>query len=183
MNFPSKWIRAAALASCLTLLVTTPGFGQDADEQKAVDAAHSRLVAVLDKTDDMFYKTVKNENGTTSYTIVWEQDGEISKIVLVLRKLGTYNNEPVFGLLAFSVVAETEKSFPPAVIKLVTVETDKCGVGAFTMPESFDTVYVESTMPSDTLEPSQIWITCAYMHENRVAMKKKIEQILAASAR
>lgn len=88
----------------------------------------------------------------------------------------------MFGLLAFSVVAETEKSFPPAVIKLVTVETDKCGSGAFTMPELSITVYVESTMPSDTLEPSQIWITCAYMHENRVALKKKIEQILAASA-
>lgn len=183
MNFPCNLIQTALLASCLSFFATTDAFGQEKDEQQAVDAAHSRLVATLDQTEDLFYKTVKNDNGSSSYTIMWEQDGEVSKIVLVLNKLGTYRNEPVFGLLAFSIVAETEKSFPPAVIKLVTVKTDSCGLGAFTMPESFDTVYVTATMPSDTLTPSQIWITCAYIHENRLELKKEIEQIVAASTK
>jgi hypothetical protein len=176
-------IQTALLACCLTFFTTNVGFCEDQDEQKALEAAHSRLVAALDQTEDLFYKTVKNDAGSTSYTIVWEQDGEISKIVMVLNKLGTYRNAPVYGLLAFSIVAETEKSFPPAVIKLATVKTDSCGLGAFTMPESFDTVYVTATMPSDTLTASQIWITCAYIHENRLELKKEIEQIVAASAR
>ncbi len=183
MYFLSNVIRTSLLAACLTVSLTTDSFGQDQDEQKAFEAAHSRLVAVLDKTDDMFYKTVKNDEGSTSYTLVWEQDGEITKIILVLQKLGTYKSEPVFGLLAFSIVAETDKSFPPAVIKLVTVKTDSCGLGAYTMPASFDTVYVTATMPSDTLTPSQLWMTCAYIHSNRLELKEEMEKILAASAK
>lgn len=183
MNFPSNLIRTAALAACLTLFATTAGFGQDADEQKIVDAAHSKLAATLDQTNGLFYKAVKNDNGSTNYTVVWEQDGEISKIAMVLQELGHYSGEPVFGLLAYTIVAESDKSFPPAVIKLVTIETDRCALGAFTMPESFDTVYVAATMPSDTLTAGQIWITCAFIHQNRLKMKKEIEQILAASAK
>ncbi len=183
MNFPSNWTRTAALASCLTLFVATAGFGQDADEQKIVDAAHSELAATLDLTEGLFYKAVKNDNGSTSFTVVWEQDGEISKIVMVLQELGHYSGEPVFGLLAYAIVAESDKSFPPAVIKLVTIETDKCALGAYTMPESFQTVYVAATMPSDTLTPGQVWITCAFIHKNRLKMKKEIEQIVTASTR
>lgn len=181
MNFPSNLIRTAALVFCLTLFITIDGFGQDADQQKAFDDANSRFVATLDQTDDLFYKAVKNDNGSTAYTVMWEQDGEISKIVLLLQELGHYAGDKVFGLLAFSIVAESEKSFPPAVIKLVTVESDKCALGMFTMPESFDKVYVAATMPSDSLTPGQVWITCAYIHKNRIELKKEIEQILAAS--
>ncbi len=183
MSSTSKLIPTAMLASCLAFFLSTNCFAQQSDEQQAMEAANSRLVAALDQTEDLFYKTTKNDDGSTSYAIVWEQDGEMSKIVMLLNKLGTYRGETVFGLLAFSIVADSEKSFPPAVIKLVTVKTDSCGVGAFTMPESFDRVYVTATMPSDTLTPSQIWITCAYMHQNRLELKKEIEQIVAASTR
>lgn len=180
MCMQNKSLAVIAFLSSL-LLTCASGLAQSesSDAQSALRNAESKLVAVLDNTDNLFYKTTKNGDAPTRYSVRWEEDGAVSNIVLLLRPLGTYKKEPLFGLLAYIVVAESENPFPPSVIKMVTVKSDTCVLGAYSMTENFNTIYISTTIPSDTLTPGQLWMTCSYLHMHNGEAKKEIEKIVA----
>jgi len=180
MCMRKKTLTVVALFGYLLLTcVSGRAQSESPDAQSALRNAESKLVEVLDNTDNLFYKTTKNGDAPTRYSVRWEEDGAVSNIVLLLRPLGTYKKEPLFGLLAYIVVAESDNPFPPAVIKMVTVKSDTCVMGAYSMTESFNTVYLATTIPSDTLTPGQLWMTCSYLHMHNGEARKEIEKIMA----
>jgi hypothetical protein len=183
MKFFQYVLFSLASMISLSLFLQPAAQGQDKVHDKGIEVASKEIRDVLDQVEGLFYKTTKEQDGSSSFVIVWEENGEISKIKVLVQSLGYYGQETLYGILAFSIVAESEKPFPPAVIKMVTVESDKCGLGAYTMPETFDNVIVYANMPSDTLTPGQAWLTFAYVHKNRMRLKKEIEQIVSSQAK
>ena len=177
----------------LTLLVIVSAdrsaFAKEDDKEqaaaKAREKATAQLKANLEKmSDNVFLRERTLDNGNKIFQLIWEMEGETSKITFELRELGHFRGELVYGILAYSVVASVkEGSMPPAVIKAVATKNERTGLGYFSMPEKFDTVFINMTAPSDTLTPAQLWMICAYMHQNRVGFKKEIESLLNASGR
>ncbi len=155
----------------------------DSSDQVALENA---IVALKEKlagiSDDIFLREQELESGMKIFQVIWEMDGETSKITLELRPLGQYDHKPVFGLFAYTTVAEVDNgSMPPAVIKAVATKNEKTVLGYFSMPESFDTVYMNTNTPSDTLTSGQLWMICAWLHKNRVEFKNEIDSILKAT--
>ncbi|TWT57510.1 hypothetical protein KOR42_08710 [Thalassoglobus neptunius] len=176
--------RTLATLALATLLSLSMGqFSNAQDDDAALLKAHEQLKAVLDQVDELFYKEMTTDSGVTFYNLIWEMDGETSKITFELRQLGHYSGKPVFGLLAYTTVAQTEGSMPPAVIKAVATKNETTGLGFFSMTSGFDTLYMNFTTPSDALTPAQVWMTCAYMHNNRIKMRKEVETLMSASGR
>jgi hypothetical protein len=164
--------------------VCQPVFSQDSDEDKAaLEAAHAKLKTTLNEIDGLFFKEVTTDTGYKFYQVIWESNAETSKVSFELRKLGQYGGKPVFGVLAYTTVAQSDGSMPPAVIKAVATKNVRTGIGYFSMADGFDVVYMNFTAPSDTLTAGQIWMTLAYMHDNRVEFKKEIDTLLSASGR
>lgn len=179
----SRQMTVFALAAVLLLTGSLSVTAQDQAEADALVQAHARLKESLDRVDDLFYKEMKTDAGLTFYNLIWDKDGETSKITFELRQLGHYGGEPIFGVLAYTTVAQAEGALPPAVIKAVATKNETTGLGYFSMTDSFNTVYMNFSAPSDTLTPGQIWMTCAYVHNNRIKMKKEIDSLLSASGR
>lgn len=180
------------LALTLLVIVSADGsaFAQEEKEKdqaaaEAREKATAQLKANLEKmSDNVFLRERTLDNGNKIFQLIWEMDGETSKITFELRELGHFRGDLVYGILAYSVVASVnEGSMPPAVIKAVATKNERTGLGYFSMPEKFDTVFINMTAPSDTLTPGQLWMICAYMHQNRLGFHKEIESLLNASGR
>ncbi|KAA0131505.1 hypothetical protein FYZ48_25510 [Gimesia chilikensis] len=175
------------LAFSLMFVVMANGaaFAQEKDKaaEEAREKALAKLKTNLEKmSDNVFLREQTLDNGKKFYQLLWEMDGETSKITFELRELGHFHGELVFGILAYTVVAGVEEgSLPPAVIKAVATKNERTGLGYFSMPEKFDMVFMNMTTPSDTLTPAQLWMICGYMHQNRIGFKKEIENLLNAS--
>jgi hypothetical protein len=154
---------------------------QDEDEAASWAAAHEKFVEQLDKIEGAFYKTSKSDSGNTFYTLMWEMEGETSKITIELRPVGHYANKSVFGIIVYATVIQSDSALPPAVIKAVATKSENTKLGHFSMTESFNTVYVNASLLSDNLTAGQIWMACAYVHQNRIGMKKEIDDLMAAT--
>jgi len=171
-----------AVISNVSTVVAQP---TEAEVEAAYEKAYEQLKDNINgMTQDVFLREKKLDSGRSIIELLWEMNGEATKFTIELRDLGYYSSKPLFGIFAYSVVAESSKgTMPPAVIKAVTTANESTGLGYFSMPKSFDVVYVNTTMPSDTLNPGQLWITLAYMHQNRLAFKEEVESLMGASGR
>jgi len=174
--------RILFLATLLFCVSTATAFAQDDDAIEAgLAKANEKFKSILEEVDGLFFKQAKTDSGLVYFVLMWEGEGETSKIQIELRHLGQYNGELIFGVLAYTLVAQSEGSMPPAVIKAVATMNETTGIGSVSMSEAFDTVYVNFSAPSDTMTPGQLWITCAVMHKNRIRMKNLIQEVAAAS--
>lgn len=183
--FTRNVIAASLLAVVAHLMSASAAMAQDADaaDQAAQEAAFQKLGEALKGVNGLFFKEVTTDSGYKFYQVIWESQAETSKITIELRKLGQYQGQPVYGVLMYSAVAQTEGSLPPAVIKAVATRNERTGLGYFSMPEAFNMVYVNCTAPSDTLTSGQLWMMMAYMHDNRIGFKEEISKLLSASGR
>jgi len=158
---------------------------QESDE--AMKAAHGRLTKLLDETDDLFYKTKTSKNGQPFYTVIWESEGETSKIILGLKELGHYHGQYFYAINAWAYVATSEEPMPPAVIKAISTANDTLLVGNFSCSQNFKEVYANmSGILGDSTSTSgsgSIWMYCAYLHSNRLKMKGLVDQAMAGAGR
>lgn len=179
--FHCTMLRSFLVVTLLTIACGQAAFAQTDEEKNeaALKEAHTKLKEVLDKTNDLFYKEATGDDGNPFYQLIWESDGETSKIYVELRQLGHYAGKPVFSVMVYTMVASVEGSLPPTVIKAVATKNDRTMLGYFSMPESFDSVYMNCRVPSDTLAPGQLWMMMAYMHEYRTDFKKEIEGLIS----
>lgn len=158
-----------------------------ASEENTENDAMEKALATLKEqltgiSEDLFLREQKLENGMIIYQLMWEMGGETSKITLELRPLGQYDHKPVFGLFAYTLVEGVDSgSLPPAVIKAVATRNETTMLGYFSMPKTFDSVYMNMTTPSDNLTSAQLWMICAWLHKSRVEFKTEIESILKAT--
>ncbi len=159
-------------------LAPSASFAQDDPGRKEAD---EHMQAELNKIDNLFFKTTETPAGDKMWVIMWEDSGETSKIAIELRNLGKYDNKPLFGLLAYSSVVETERPVPPAVIKAIATKNERTGLGHYSSDDAFQTIYINSTAPADNLTAGQLWIIFAYIHQNRLEFKTEIEQLMAGS--
>ncbi len=154
---------------------------QDSDE--AMKAAHVRLTKLLDETDDLFYKTKTGKNGLPFYTVVWESNGETSKIILGLKELGHYHGQYIYAINAWAYVATSEEPMPPAVIKAISTANDTLLVGNFSCSQNFKEVYANMSGMLEDSTSGSIWMYFAYLHSNRLKMKGLVDQAMAGSGR
>lgn len=159
-------------------LAPISSFAQDDSGRKQAD---EHLQSELDKIDNLFLKTSETSAGNKMWIIMWEDSGETTKIAIELRDLGKYDHKPIYGLLAYASVVETESPVPPAVIKAIATKNERTGLGHFSSDEAFQTIYINSTAPCDTLTAGQLWIIFAYIHQNRIEFKGEISQLMAGS--
>lgn len=186
--FHRNLFAAALLAVTASLFSSATVNAQDADkpDEAEREAAFQKLGETLKGIDNLFYKEVTPESGHKFYQVIWESEGETSRITIELRELGHYMGKKVFKILAYATVAQSEGSMPPAVIKAVATRNERVGLtglGHFSMPEEFNVVYVNCVVPSDTLTPGQMWMIMAYMHSNRIGFKEEIGKLMSASGR
>jgi len=176
---------AILLATAFAVMFSHPSEIFAQPEQSVEDAfkeANAELVKLLDATDNLFYKTKKNDQGGTFYTIVWESEGESSKIILGLKKLGHYNNKYVFAISAWTYVARSDDPMPPAVIKAIALESDSLLVGSYSCSKDFKQVYANMSGVLENASTGSIWMYCAYLHTNRLGLKEKVDQALAGTS-
>jgi len=180
-------MKTTQLLRCLLLAVVFAGVSfsmvsaDDEQEVISLQEAHAKLKATLDDVKNMFYKESKTKSGITYYVVMWEQDGEVSKIHLEISNLGHYEGDPIYGLSTYAVVAQADEVLPPAVIKAAITKNDACGIGKFSMTEDFDSVFFSSIVPSDNLTPAQIWMVCAYTHKNRLEFRAEMKELMSAA--
>jgi len=173
-------LKLVALAVVFAGLNPLAGWAQE-EEDPGLENAHTQFKSMLDQVDKLFYKEMKTDSGVRYYAVMWEADGELSKIQFEVRNLGKYGGEPIYGILAYSMVAQIDGSLPPAVIKSVATKNETTGMGAFSMTEDFSTVYINYSGPCDTITPGQVWLVCAFLHKNRMGMKAHIQELMSAS--
>ncbi|GAB5440813.1 MAG: hypothetical protein Fues2KO_11620 [Fuerstiella sp.] len=183
--FHRNLFAAALLAVTASLFSSATVTAQDADnpDEAEREAAFQKLGETLKGIDNLFYKEVTTDSGYKFYQVMWESEGESSRITIELRELGHYQGKKVFKILAYATVAQSEGSMPPAVIKAVATRNERTGLGHFSMPEEFNVVYINCVVPSDTLTPGQLWMIMAYIHDNRIGFKEEIGKLMSASGR
>jgi len=179
--FRNMTLRSLLTVTLLSAACSQAAFAQTQEEkdEAAGKEAHTKLKEVLDKTNDLFYKEATGKDGSSFYQLIWESEGATSKIFIELRQLGHYAGEPVFSVMVYSMVASVDGSLPPTVIKAVATKNDRTMMGYFSMSESFDSVYMNCRVPSNTLKPGQLWMILAYMHQYRTEFRKEIEGLLS----
>ncbi len=153
---------------------------EDADAA-ALKAAHAQLVNLLDQTDDLFYKAETDENGNSFYTVMWAAEGQTSRIVLGIKRLGQYAGKPIHGISAWAFVAGSDEPMPPAVIQAVAVASDSLAIGSYSCSSDLTKVYANMSGVLEGNTPGGIWMYCAYLHENRIALKEQVDQTLAGA--
>ena len=98
------------LAFSLMFVVMADGsvYAQEKDQaaEEAREKALEKLKTNLEKmSKDVFLREQTLDNGKKFYQLIWEMDGETSKITFELRELGHFQGELVFGILAYTVVS------------------------------------------------------------------------------
>ncbi len=153
------------------------GIAQESSGQSAdpVAAAFAKLESVLKQVDGLFYKVNEDDAGKKFATIVWEQEGEISKIVMGLEVLGTYDQKTVLGLSMWTEVARSDSPMAPAVIKAVASNSDLLRLSGYSTSKDFKVVYVNARGTFSEVSPGDIWMYCAYLHGSRLEMKQVID--------
>ncbi|QDT32946.1 hypothetical protein [Thalassoglobus polymorphus] len=165
------------------LVFTSSGFAQDEDAAASLAKAHEQLRAVLDNTDNLFYKSGKENDGSTFYTVIWEHNDNSVKFIATLKKLGFYDGTDIYGLSLWTYVANEENAVPPAVIKAVATTTDRLSLGSFSCSQDFTKVFANVTASLDGLTPASMWFYAAYLQSNKEAMEGIIEEAMSASGR
>ena len=152
------------------------------DAAVAKKRANDELRDLLDNTNNLFYKASKDDNGNPFYTIVWEDGGESTRIIMSVKELGHYNNKYVHSIMAWTYVIESDSPLPPAAIKAVATESDSLLVGNFSCSSDFTKVYANMTGVLTDAKPGAIWMYCAYLHSNRLDLREKIEQSMSGTS-
>jgi len=175
--------------TAVVVLVSIGNISFAQEEDAKLEAAKEKALAqlkenLLGMSDNVFLREQVLDNGVKFLQLIWQENGESTKLTFELKILGNSGGEPVFSILAYTTVAFQENgAMPPAIIKKVSTVNNQLLLGYFSMTDTFDTVYLNCTAPSDTLTSSQLWMICAYMQQNRIALKKEIDPILSASGR
>ena len=180
----SSAVRSLVIAMALVVfglnVPISPVSAQNAPDPK-LQAAEVKLEELLDKLE-LSYQRKKLPDGQKQFVFLWESAGEASKIFVNITQVGTSNTEPVFGFTAFSVVASLPEgqSLPAAVIKLVTATNDSRRIGYYSTSAQHNIAYSNCTGVLDELSSRALAYNFLYLHENRIALKKEVDRILAA---
>lgn len=180
-----KMTRSTFIALALVFGLSQSGgaYAQDTNEEDSLAQAHEQLKSVLDSTDNVFYKSGKQENGTQFYTVIWEFDKKSVKFIATLNKLGFYNGKDIYSISFWTYVVDGETSVPPAVIKAVATANDRLTLGNISCSQDFTKVYANITASLEGLTPGSMWLYAAYMASNVEGMKAIIEEATAGSGR
>lgn len=162
----------------LGLGVLSAVFAQEEEangDQAAFASAHNNFVELLNNTDNVLFKEEERE-GTKFYTVVWEHGGEMLRINIDLKELGTYNGKRIFGFSAWTLVSQSEEPVPPAVIKAVATTNDRLTIGSVSCSDDFKYVFANVTGSVEGLTPGGLWLYFAYMNENAKHMRSIVEE-------
>jgi hypothetical protein len=144
-------------------------------------AAGQQFASTLDKVDGLLYKRETLDDGLSRFQAAFENDGSVTKFTILIRYVGYFAKKPLYTAMFYAPVVDNANPLPPPVIKLVAVKSDNTSIGGLVMSEDYKRVYVTSKMPCDTLTEGQVWITLALLHDFKSAIKKEIEDVLAAA--
>ncbi|MEM8864343.1 MAG: hypothetical protein AAGF31_02220 [Planctomycetota bacterium] len=169
------------LLLAIVMNYAAPAMAQSEDEDEARANAHAKLVDLLDNTDDLFYKARKDNNGQPFYTLIWEADGETTRMILGLKQLGYYNGKYVYAISAWTYVAQSESRLPPAAIKAVAQANDSLMIGSYSCSSDFSKIYANMTGILDGATPGSVWMYCAYLHSNKMKLREAVQQAMAGS--
>lgn len=174
--------RLVALTVASLCLLATPAVAQPDGAEEAMKAAHENLVSVLDQVEDLFYKKKTTDDGSIFYTVMWEADGETTKIILGLKELGYFNSKYIYGLSAWTYVVSSDTPVPPAVIKLVASANDSLAIGSYSTSADYTNVYANMSGVLKNTTPDEIWMYIAYLHSNRMKLKQQVDQAMAGAS-
>lgn len=178
MNRLSLRTLCSLVALILGLGALSAGFAQEEEangDQADFVNAHDNFAQLLKNTDNVLFKEGERE-GIKFYTVVWEHGGEMLRINIDLKELGTYNGKQIFGFSAWTLVSQSEEPVPPAVIKAVATTNDRLTIGSVSCSDDFKYVFANVTGSVEGLTPGGLWLYFAYMNENAKHMRSIAEE-------
>lgn len=165
---------ALALAACAA---AQPSVFAQAPEQSAED---KQLEALLTGAE-LFYKKQYNENAQRwDYQVAWSDKGDTSMMAIYVRTLGTRGDGSkitvAYAWTQVGGVAQGEE-LPPGVIKAVAAFND--GLYTGNVSAAGNGVYANVGIVMTDLSADALWTYLWDLHDNRMRMKKEVDQILA----
>lgn len=141
----------------------------------------SQLEAMLESEKLFYRKQPLEDSDKNLFIVMWDQNGEVSKLTLSLKSVGHLKGETVFVVYGWTSVAEIpeDATMPTDAIIAAAAANDRVSTGNFSVVGN--NVYANTGAVLVDLTSEALWFYLAELHSNRVLFRRELQPIFAAN--
>lgn len=130
---------------------------------------------------ELFFKTTTDANGLKIFTVIWEENGQQSKLTVNVKKTGTYRFEPLFVVYAYTPVVSLPdgQKLPAEVIDAACAASDELVMGSYSISGKRDAVFANGSAFLNNMTVGEMWMCLAQVHQNRIDLEQTIGPLLS----